>query len=148
MNRLNQLASLFQRTHDVLGKRGAHAVDSFLVVKNWLFGWYLVEFENTDAARTDIYGKKLVENLANQLKKKGLHGCSAPNLNRFRRFYLEHQEIRSTLSIESSDMGPDGTDLLDAIQLRIAQSLPVDLIRVFPSRLVPLCRAVHYRFSG
>jgi hypothetical protein len=29
-------------------------------------------------------------------------------------------------------MGPDGTDLLDAIQLRIAQSLPVDLIRAFP----------------
>jgi hypothetical protein len=27
---------------------------------------------------------------------------------------------------------PGGTDLLDAIQLRIAQSLPADLIRVFP----------------
>lgn len=131
MNHLNQLATLFERTQDELQKHAVRAVDSSLVVRNWLFGWYLVEFENADAGRAELYGKKLIETLANQLKQRGLKGCSAPNLNRFRRFYLEHQEIRSTLLIESSPLSHEPSDLLDCNHFQIPQALSVELFRHF-----------------
>jgi hypothetical protein len=44
-------------------------VDSALVVRNWLLGWYIVEFENGGAERVELYGKKLLLRIATELKK-------------------------------------------------------------------------------
>lgn len=40
-----QLLILFKETHLELQKRATRSVDIALVVRNWLFGWYIVEFE-------------------------------------------------------------------------------------------------------
>jgi len=42
---LENLVSLFEQTQSELQKRAARSVDIALVVRNWLFGWYIVEFE-------------------------------------------------------------------------------------------------------
>ncbi len=39
------LVELFRLTHEQSRKRAAKAIDTSLVVRNWLFGWYIVEFE-------------------------------------------------------------------------------------------------------
>lgn len=112
---LQQLVALFETTHREFHTRAAKAVDTQLVARNWLFGWYLVEFENAAADRSEIYGKSLIPNLAAELKSAGLRGCSATNLKKFREFYQAYQqieteesdsvgmisEIRQTLSVES-----------------------------------------------
>jgi len=76
MKNIKQLVTLFQRTQDDLRTHAARAIDSSLVVRNWLFGWYLVEFENADSARSESYGKKLLPQLSTLLKKQGLKGSS------------------------------------------------------------------------
>ena len=43
--KFEQLLTLFQETHRELQQRAARSVDIALVVRNWLFGWYIVEFE-------------------------------------------------------------------------------------------------------
>jgi hypothetical protein len=99
---LTQLASLFQQTQDALKGHATRAVNASLVVRNWLFGWYLVEFENANAERKELYGMHLIDDLSSQLKEKGIKGVSPTNLRKFREFFLAHQKIQQTLSVESA----------------------------------------------
>ena len=57
-----------------------------LVVRNWLFGWYIVEFENGGAERAELYGKALIKKLSEQLKGSNIQGTSQTNLRKFREF--------------------------------------------------------------
>ena len=52
-----QLLTLFQETHRELHNRAARSVDIALVVRNCLFGWYMVEFEQAGAYRTEHWKK-------------------------------------------------------------------------------------------
>ncbi len=96
-----QLIVLFQRTHIELQARAAKSVDTALVVRNWLFGWYVVEYEGGAAQRAELYGKELVDRLSRALKEAGVRGCSPTNLRKCREFYQAYPDIRQTLSVES-----------------------------------------------
>ena len=101
MSEFENLATTFQVTQDALLRHSARAVDSALVVRNWLFGWYLVEFENASASRADLYGKELISKLAKRLKEKGLQGISPTNLRKFREFFQAYPEIQRATSVTS-----------------------------------------------
>jgi predicted nuclease of restriction endonuclease-like (RecB) superfamily len=72
-----------------------------LVVRNWLFGWYIVEYEQEGADRAEIYGKRLIDRLSKSLKDRGLRGISPTNLRKFREFYVAYPEIQQTVSVKS-----------------------------------------------
>ena len=42
---LANLVGLFEQTQTTMQAQAARSVDIALVVRNWLFGWYIVEFE-------------------------------------------------------------------------------------------------------
>jgi len=92
----NALVELCRRTHEELRSRAIRSVDIAMVVRNWLIGWYIVEYEQTGADRAQ-YGSRLIERLAAKLHLKG---SSATNLRKFRQFYREYP-IQQTLSVES-----------------------------------------------
>ena len=56
---------------DVLQAQAAHAVNLSLTARNWLVGYYIVEFEQHGEDRAK-YGDKLLKNLAKSLNRKGL----------------------------------------------------------------------------
>ena len=95
------LVDLCRRTHEETRRSAARAVDTYLVTRNWLFGWCLVEYEDGGADRSRLYGRRLIERLSDQLTSSGLQGCSPTNLRKFREFYHAYPEIRQTLSVES-----------------------------------------------
>jgi predicted nuclease of restriction endonuclease-like (RecB) superfamily len=72
-------------------------VDATLVVRNWLFGWYIVEYEQAGSDRAD-YGDNLIRRLAAALRQKVLKGLSNTNLKLFRSFYLSRKDIGQTAS--------------------------------------------------
>ena len=100
------LVDLCRRTHEETRRSAARAVDTYLVTRNWLFGWYLVEYEDGGADRSRLYGRRLIERLSDQLTSSGLQGCSPTNLRKFREFYHAYPEIRQTLSVESAGKLP------------------------------------------
>ena len=75
-----QLLALFKETHLELQQRAARLVDTSLVIRNWLFGWYIVEFEQGGAERVELYGKRLIDKLSRELKTLGLKGISSTSL--------------------------------------------------------------------
>jgi len=101
---LDQLAAIFERTQEILQRHVARSVDSAMVARNWLYGWYIEEFERGGASRAEVYGKGVMKRLSERLTARRLRGCSVQNLNRFRQFYRAHPEIRSTLSSESPEI--------------------------------------------
>lgn len=94
-----QLVDLCGRTHEALQIRAAQAVDTALVVRNWLFGWYIVEFEQNGADRA-VYGARFLENLSERLKEIGVRGSSSTRLKLYRSFYQQYKDIGPTLSDE------------------------------------------------
>ena len=98
-----QLVGLCRRAHQETQRSSAHAVDRYLVTRNWLFGWYIVEYEQSGADRAR-YGAALVRRLADKLT---VRGCSSRSLALFRKFYRRYAEILQTPSAESLTMPAD-----------------------------------------
>jgi len=87
-----QLLKAIDATSQHLVGRAAAAVNQALVIRNWLVGAYIVEFEQhgEDRAR---YGTKLLPRLANDLKERGLKGLSVQMLERTRQYYLVYPQL-------------------------------------------------------
>jgi hypothetical protein len=66
-------------------------VDRSLVVRNWLFGWYIVEYEQRGSDRAE-YGAQTLKELSTALKARIGRGLSLRSLEQFRRFYLQSEE--------------------------------------------------------
>ncbi len=97
----DKLVKLFEQTQTELQRQAARSVDMALVVRNWLFGWYIVEYENAGAERSQLYGKKLLNRLTDKLKNAGINGISPTSLRLFRKFYLSYEKIQQTVSAKS-----------------------------------------------
>ncbi len=95
--KFESLVSLFQETHQELKKRAARSVDISLVVRNWLFGWFIVEYEQRGEDRAE-YGKRLLKNLSRTLTKLAGKGFSERSLELYRKFYSSYRGISQTLS--------------------------------------------------
>lgn len=133
----DQLVTLCQRTHEELSLRAARAVDAHLVVRNWLFGHYIAEFEQRGADRAE-YGARLLASLANHLKPLKIKGSSVTRLKLYRSFYRIFP-IGPTLSDQSepllpklSGKSPTASDLLTTDGLQIQPTLSAELLKRFP----------------
>jgi DUF1016 N-terminal domain/TaqI-like C-terminal specificity domain len=77
--------------------RAAVAVNQALVLRNWLIGAYIVEFEQNGSDRAK-YGARLLPTLAKDLKAKAIKGLGAEVLRTCRLFFLSYPGISQTLS--------------------------------------------------
>ncbi len=66
-----RLLALFTETHQELQQRATRSVDTSLVIRNWLFGWYIVEFEQGGSDRAE-YGANLLKKNGSSVDAQGL----------------------------------------------------------------------------
>ena len=78
------LVGRINQVQDVLQAQAAHAVNLALTARNWLVGYYIVEFEQHGEDRAK-YGDKLINRLAEKLVFKGFN---PRRLREYRQFYL------------------------------------------------------------
>jgi hypothetical protein len=91
-----------QFAHDFMQNRAVSVVNQSHTLRNWLFGFYIVEYEQKGADYAQ-YGERLLYRLAHELKRSGLKGVSYTNLTLFRKFYLYYPQIGSTISVIDVD---------------------------------------------
>jgi len=94
--------NIFQ-THEYLNIHAVKSINICLTLRNFLFGYYIVEYEQKGNDRAK-YGDKLLENIAKELTVKGLKNVSAAELSRFRQFYNVYPQIFGTLSQKSLNL--------------------------------------------
>jgi len=92
----NLLLHSIENTHQHLQESAAKAVNRLLTIRNWLIGYYIVEYEQQGDDRAK-YGEKLLENIAKSLPKLKI---SVTNLKLFRQFYKYYPQIRQTVADE------------------------------------------------
>lgn len=105
----DQLVNLCHQTHVEMHSRAVRSVDLSLVVRNWLFGRFIIEFEQHGADRAE-YGAKLLSTLSERLKSAGIRGAGHTNLKQARQFYVKFGAIGQTVSDESQAPEP-GTEI-------------------------------------
>ena len=80
--------------------RVASVANQALVLRNWMVGAYIVEFEQNGADRAK-YGERLLERLAEDLKGKGIKGLGLRTLRDCRSFVAVYPQIRQPVVAES-----------------------------------------------
>ena len=94
MKSFNKLITTIEQVHRQLQAAAASSVNQSLTVRNWLFGYYIVEFEQNGEDRA-VYGDKLIERLAEKLNH--IKGIDERSLRRFRQFYLYYPHFEPTI---------------------------------------------------
>lgn len=77
--------------------RAALAVNRSLILRNWMIGAYLVEFEQDGTDRA-AYGAGLLSRLSRDLRKHEVKGVSPDVLERMRLLYLHYPQLRMHIS--------------------------------------------------
>ncbi len=141
------LVGLFEQTQTAMQSQAARSVDIALVVRNWLFGWYIVEFENGGAERAELYGKKLIKQLADTLTTTLGRGFSKRSLELYRRFYMTYSEIAQAALAQSS-MNNKNQQTAPVRASEIVRSLPYQCFQLIgkPDILQELTAKLSERF--
>jgi len=106
------LVALCKRTHQEMQRRTVRSIDTYLVIRNWLFGWYIVEYEQKGTDRAE-YAAYLIKRLSDELGKQLGRGFSMRSLEQCRKFYMTRKQIPQTASAEffATDSVPLKKDL-------------------------------------
>lgn len=94
------LITSIRQVHDSALGQVARSVNRTLVLRNWLIGLYLVEFEQRGEDRA-AYGAGLLERLARDLRQKDVTGLGVSMLRISRRFFELYPQIRQSAITES-----------------------------------------------
>ena len=94
------LVELCRLTHEEARHSAIQAAERSLVVRNWLIGWYIVEYEQQGSDRAE-YGTQTLKNLSGALRSRIGRGFSVDALERMRRFYLAHEHFLAEVPKEA-----------------------------------------------
>ena len=132
-----QLVELCRQTHETMRSRAVRSVDLALVVRNWLFGWYIVEFEQDGTDRAQ-YGQATLKKLSTALRETIGRGFSVDNLELMRRFFMTY---RNTLPIDSTSetlLRISGTEISETVSRNSAVSpKPTMILPASPALIAP-----------
>ena len=90
-----QLTSNILVTHNVLQINAMRAINQNITARNWLVGYWIVEFEQNGEDRAK-YGDRLLSELAKSVDIKGL---GATMLSQCRKFYLVYPQIGKEIDL-------------------------------------------------
>ena len=88
------LVHTIHSVQDALQEQAAHAVNLALTARNWLIGYYIVEFEQRGEDRAE-YGEQLLKKLEISIKKKGM---TERRFRAFRRLYIVYLQLGSEIA--------------------------------------------------
>ena len=114
---LNQLVIQIKNLDSGLKQEANRAVNQSLTVRNWLIGYYIVEYEQQGEDRAR-YGAELLKKIAERLDVKGL---SETNLKLCRQFFTEFPEVGNLIDklliSNRLTISQSATDLFDALPM-------------------------------
>ncbi|GAB4038614.1 DUF1016 N-terminal domain-containing protein [Spirosoma gilvum] len=135
-----ELISTLDGLHRQLSQQAARQADQLLTLRNYLFGFYIVEFEQHGIDRA-AYGQQLHKRLSIELQKYSIKGVSDRSLRQYRQFYLTYPQIWQTLSAKFKL--PD-FELIRQVDVTSTASTDQDLPALNPSLLLDRLTYSHF----
>ncbi len=96
------LIDAINQTHSHFQQQASKTINVSLTLRNWLIGFYIVEFEQKGEDRA-VYGVGLINRLALQLNIKGLVSAE---LSRCRQFYHSYPQILGSMNQKFKNLIP------------------------------------------
>jgi len=81
-------------THNELYLNAVKSINIHLSIRNWLIGYYIVEFEQEGEDRAK-YGSTIIKELSKNIQIKGL---GETNLKQCRKFFIVYPEISQSVT--------------------------------------------------
>ena len=100
INNFESLAATIQQTNSFFLNKVQKQVNTALTLRNWIIGYYIVEYEQSGKDRAD-YGLGLFKAIAKRLIKVGVKSLQERNLYLCRDFYRAYPQILQTASAKS-----------------------------------------------
>lgn len=142
----DQLIDNVYQTHCVLQENTLKVINQNLTIRNWLVGFYIVEYEQSGEDRAK-YGEKLIEEISKNLKARGLKGFSPIALRICRTFYKTYPQIQQTVSVKLQTSELTESNLFNDNNLTIQQTASVELekdMELSPELLVSKLSYSHF----
>jgi len=98
-NDFDKLINSVYQTHYLLQENAVKAINFNLTVRNWLVGCHIVEYEQNGKDKAQ-YGADLLNEMAKQIKARGIKGLNSRSLRTCRAFYTLYPQIWRTVSAE------------------------------------------------
>lgn len=93
LHSFGDLTSIIQSTHDAALSSAVKAINRLQTMRNWLIGYYIVEYEQHGKDRAE-YGAKLLKKLEERVNRKGINITLLKNS---RSFYLHYPQMAENL---------------------------------------------------
>ena len=110
------------QTHCLLQQNAQKAVNRNLTMQNWLVGYYIVEFEQNGEDRAKD-GTRLLEEMAKEIKAKGIKGLNSRALRNCRLFYVTYPQIWRSVTAKLQQIDFDEFSSLSTKVIQIRRSV-------------------------
>ena len=127
--RLNVLVEKIDNTCNVTQAQALNSVSRSLTLRNWIIGYYIVEYEQSGQDRAN-YGDKLIVNISKELSH--IKGMSTTNLKLFKMFYRAYPQISQTVTDQFK------------LKYKKSQSLTDQFISIPTEKLLRSCTFTHF----
>ena len=87
----DELTKIIRDTHDAALTTAVKAINRMQTMRNWLYGYYIIEFEQHGKDRAE-YGTQLLKRLEERVNRKGLTETLFKNSRKFYRLYPQMVE--------------------------------------------------------
>lgn len=119
------------KIHKSLHSSAVKAINRLLTMRNWLIGYYIVEYEQNGDDKAK-YGDKVLYRLAEELKLNSLSNSNERELRRYRSFYQTYPQIGEIIGDFISADIKRGTLSPELISLPIRESLSPEFQKNIP----------------
>ena len=119
-----ELIDRLSKVNEELREQGIRAINTSLTLRNWFFGFYILEFEQNGKDRAQ-YGKALLAKIAAEMNTLGILNINERELRRFRQFYVAYPRMVSFIPDNNQIRG-----LLPAKLLLTEDSKPIDALPI------------------
>lgn len=126
---LELLANAIEQVNGFFVDKVQKQVNSALTLRNWIIGFYIVEYEQHGEDRAE-YGDRLYKNLASKIKKTGIKGLSFTSLHLCKQLYLTYPQIIQAVTEQFQQIDFHGIKILQSPTEESDQvkSTPTDLL--------------------
>lgn len=124
------LVGRINQVQDMLQAQTAHAINLAVTARNWLVGFYIVEFEQHGEDRAK-YGENLLKNLAKRLNRRGL---GERRLYEFRLTYIIYPQIGQVIADYIAKNNRQDILRLPTAKLQIVENLENGNLRLLTAK--------------
>ena len=124
------LVGRINQVQDMLQAQTAHAINLAVTARNWLVGFYIVEFEQHGEDRAK-YGENLLKNLAKRLNRRGL---GERRLYEFRLTYIIYPQIGQVIADYIAKNNRQDFLRLPTAKLQIVENLEDENLRLLTAK--------------